>query len=264
MLGADITLFEGTEAWELAIAVEDEDTLEIVRLIREGISVDTREDKFGQSLLIWAAYTGHYNSAKTLLQNGADPSLTDEYNGKSATLVASNYGFFGGKGVNAGYDTSVAMLKLILDYGGSPNQVCKGKHPDNIHTIKTPLMEAVSCCLYKTQLLVERGADVNFGNGFQSVLFSAAHGGKDRELILKYLLIEKDADFKNKYAFTISGDTLRLTDLLRSWVEPLNSEEYRVKMEIVEFLQQNGMNYWETAVPKHLFANYPNEYLDKY
>ena len=265
MLGADIRLFQGTEAWPLAQAVEAEDTTEIVRLIREeGIPVDSKEDRFGQSLLIWATYTNRYTSAKTLLENGADPNLTDDYSGKSATLVSSDYGFFGGEGDNAGYDTSVAMLKLILEHGGDPNQVHKGKHPDNINKIQTPLMVAARCCLHKTQLLVEHGANVNFGNGFQSVLFSAAHGGKDRGLILKYLLIEKEARFKDKYALTIDGDTLRITNLLRSWVEPLDSKDYQVKMEIVEFLKNHGMDYADTKVPKHLFANYSKEYLEKY
>ncbi len=156
------------------------------------------------------------------------------------------------------------MLHLLLEHGGNPNQVCKGKHPDNSHIITTPLMEAVGCCLNKTKLLVEQGADINFGNGFQSVLFSATHGGKDRELILKYLLIEKKADFKTKFALTIDGDTLRITDLLRSWRCPLESEEYQVKMDIVEYLKQNGMDYWKTKVPKHYFGNHSKDYLDKY
>ena len=265
MLGADIRLFEGTEAWTLAKAVEAEDTTEIERLIREeGVPVDSKEDRFGQSLLIWATYTNRYNSAKTLLENGADPNLTDDYSGKSATLVSSEYGFFGGNGDKAGYDTSVAMLRLVLDHGGDPNQVHKGKHPHNINKIETPLMVAAGCCLHKTQLLVEHGADVNFGNGFQSVLFSAAHGGKDRGLILKYLLLDKGADFRNKYAVAMNGDTIRITNLLRSWVEPLDSKDYQVKMQIVEFLKNNGMDYSETKVPKHLFANYSKEYLEKY
>lgn len=265
MLGADIRLFQGTEAWVLAKAVEAEDTTEIGRLIREkDVPVDSKEDRFGQSLLIWAAYTNRYNSVKSLLQNGADPNLTSDYSGTSATLVSSDFAFFGGRRDHAGYDTSTALLKLVLDYGGNPNQVHQGKHPNNINKIQTPLMVAAGCCLYKTQLLVEHGADINFGNGFQSVLFAAAHGGKDRGLILKYLLIERRADFKDKYALTLDGDTLRITDLLRGWAEPLESEEYRVKMEIVDFLKRNGMNYWETRVPKHLFANYSKEYLEKY
>lgn len=265
MLGADIRLFQGTDAWVLAKVVESEDTTEIERLIREeGIPVDSREEKFGQSLLMWSTYTNRYNSAKALLQNGADPNLTDDYSGKSAILVASDYGFFGGEGENAGYDTSTTMLRLVLDHGGNPNQVHQGKHPDNINKIQTPLMVSAGCCLHKTQLLVEHGADVNFGNGFQSVLFSAALGGKDRGLILKYLLVDRRADFKNKYALTMDGDTLRITNLLRGWVEPLDTEDYRVKMEIVEFLKGHGMDYSSTAVPKHLFANYSKEYLEKY
>lgn len=264
MLGADIRLFQGTDAWPLAKAVRDEDTTNITKLIKEGIPVDSRENRFGQTLLIWATNTGHYNSVKALLKNGADPNVGNDYDGESAVVIASNYGFFSGEGDNGGYDTSIAMLRLLLDHGGNPNQVCKGKHPDNIHIIKTPLMEAAGCCLYKTKLLVENGADINFGNGFQSVLFSAAHAGKDRELIVRYLLIDKQADFKSKFELTIDGDTLRITNLLRSWTNDLNSQDYKVKMEIVDYLEKNGMDYWKTKIPKHYYDNYSKEYLEKY
>lgn len=42
----------------------------------------------------------------------------------------------------------------------------------------------------------------------------------------------------------------------------LDSNDYKIK--IVDFLKENGMNYWATEILHHLYHLYPKEYLEKY
>jgi hypothetical protein len=46
--------------------------------------------------------------------------------------------------------------------------------------------------------------------------------------------------------------------------EYLKSNDYKVKMEIVAYLKENGMDYWKTKIPKHLYDQMTPEYRDKY
>ena len=38
---------------------------------------------------------------------------------------------------------------------------------------------------------------------------------------------------------------------LRYWVPALDSEDYRLKMEIVEEFARQGVDYWATEIPEH-------------
>ena len=258
MLGNDIRLFQDTPAWELAQAVEEQDTLKIEKLIiNEKVSIDFQEPKFGNTLLMWAVSKNHYYSASALLINGADPNLPDNYDGETALMNSCSYG--------PDYDTSTRMLNLLLDHGGNPNSIEQGERREGNWTRNTPLIIAAGCCLEKTKILVNAGADINFENeSNESALKSASLGGKDCDKILKYLLIEKEADVSSFYAEDIDGNIQSLSSWLRSWTFPLDSEEYKIKMEIVNFLIAKGDNYWDTSVPKQYYKNYTKEYLEKY
>ena len=60
-------------------------------LISQGANVNA-QTKFDQyTALIFAAYYGHSDVAKILLQNGADVSRTNS-NGYSALILSANYG----------------------------------------------------------------------------------------------------------------------------------------------------------------------------
>ena len=86
---------------------------------------------------------------------------------------------------------------------------------------------------------------------------------KDAAKITRYLLIEKKTDFKNTFLVTINGDTTTFAGLLRNWTFDLNSDDFKIKMEIVNFIKSK-QDYWKTSIPKHYYNNYSKEYLDKY
>ncbi len=68
-----------------------------------------------------------------------------------------------------------------------------------------------------------------------------------------------------------SNEKFYPVDLLRDWVFDLDSEEYKMKMEVVEEFARQGVDYWDTEINKftleHIQKLYPDtweEYIKKY
>ena len=96
--------------------------------------------------------------------------------------------------------------------------------------------------LESVRLLVESGADVNHVTaiGYSSALDNAfLHENLD---ILEYLIFDKKANYNIVFNVTIQGDTLRIANMLRRLVYPLDSKEYLGKMELVHYLEARGID----------------------
>lgn len=253
MLADNINLYSNSKAWELAKAVENQDKVLIKQICKKQLHLlKYQEPRFGQTLLEWAVYTNRYQAAKALADAGADPNQ-QSYNGTSAFIHAADNN-----------ETS-DYVKLLLQYGGDPNAIAQPKTGavENVQQLKTPLIAAAGSNLESVKLLVEAGADINYSNEqYQSALYEAYTF--NRIDVIRYLIIEKGADFKRPLMQTIKGESLYLTDLLRNMTFKLESDSYKIKMEVVEYLKEQGMNYWETPIPKHLYNVHPKEYLEKY
>ena len=248
LYGNDIRLFKG-ESWELAQAVKQQNVRKIKQLVSQGkVNVNFQEPRFGKTLLIWAVLTDRYKSAHALLESGADPNIKDTYSGTSALMEAADK------------EDSSEFVRLLLKYGADPNIDAEAKEPNRI---ATPLIAASKKRLESVKLLVEAGADINYVNRHGGSALDAAFL-RDKVEIVVYLLMEKGADFDRVFTIRIDGSEVRIADLLRYWVFPLDSDDYRNKMQIVAFLKERGVDYWKAPVPKHYYQNYPKEYLEKY
>lgn len=253
MLGNDVNLYEGTKSWSLAKAVDAEDTVKIRSICEKDKTLLLfQEPRFGQTLLEWAVYTNHYPSAKILVELGADPNK-QSYDGTSAFIHACNK------------DETSDYAKLLIKYGADVNSVAK---PDTtkagcVQQLKAPLVAAAQSNIEIVKILVEAGADINYiGEQWQSALHYACN--LDRIDIIKYLVIEKKADISRPLFVKLNGDSLYLHHLLRELRFPLDSKEYQTKMEVVAYLKERGMNYWETKIPEQFYELYNKEYLEKY
>lgn len=221
LLGYDIRLFKGGPAGELAQAVKSDDTLQITKILDKDKSlVNYREPKFGQLLLLWAVWTGHLASSKALLKYGADPNLPDSNDGNAPISYAANN------------DKTSEFLKLLLDHNANPNLVTKN---DSTNIMCTPLIAASANRLESVKLLVDAGAKINYtAKNFRSPLQSALKSNKPDIVIY---LLEKGAAFDKPLGKTIKGEDIMITNLLRTWTFPLNSQEHQRKMEIVGFIK---------------------------
>ena len=153
-------------------------------------------------------------------------------------------------------------VQLLLAHGGNPN--LESLPPDRSNTPSTPLIKASATRLESVRLLVESGADVNHVTaiGYSSALDNAfIHENLD---ILEYLIFDKKANYNIVFNVTIQGDTLRIANMLRRLVYPLDSKEYLGKMELVHYLEARGIDCHNAPVPKHYYQSYSKEYLDQY
>jgi len=241
------------------LALAKEDTTIIEKFIRTNSGlVKARESSLGRTFLHWCVKNNKVGSAKKLLEFGSDPNLQDFYDGTSPLMLASGYG--------KNFDTSSQMLKLLLRFGGNPNSIQLVKRRENTTTRKTPLIIAAGCCLNKTKILVDAGALINFKNEFQeSPLESALMSGSDAAIVTKYLVIEKKARFLDTIRILPQGNVLTILDYLRNWTFPLNSNDYKIKKEIISFLNDSyNLNYRNSKIPRQLIGKYEQDYLDKY
>lgn len=165
--------FNSTAVEKLSQYVKDNDTLSIVRFLKDNssISIDTKDRYFGSSLLMWAIYNGKYEAFHCLLNHGANPDFESDYRHETPLYFASQY-------INEDYEPDARYCKELLEHGADPN-----KH--------NPLEEAVTTNLEYTKLLIEYGADYNKKIGGESYANMAIIQCKDD--IAEFLIIDKKA-----------------------------------------------------------------------
>jgi ankyrin repeat protein len=260
MLGNDYDLFRNTPIADLAQAVGDQDSSKIEQLSKKlSDNINYQEPKFGQTLLIVSTQNENLLACKILLKNGANPNTHDSYDGTSAVIQISGT-----------YDSqnSEEILQLLLSYGANPNDVEVGDRREGNYQRNSPLLSAAGRSLKKVKILVAAGADINYVNEF-------GESALERALVLDKLdivlyLIEGGANL-NILMSKNDGKDFYISDKLRLKTYFLDSDEYRVKMKIVEILELRGLPYRSLPVPDFAIAQakkmYPSsweEYLRKY
>ncbi len=260
MNGYDFRLFKGTPAWDLAKAVQNGDTIKIVNIItRNKALLESREPKFGLTVLSMAVKTLKFESVKTLVLLGADPNSTDTYDGSSPITEAANIDFLG----HDTYGSDPRYLKILLEHGGNPN--LEGNGADR----STPTPLVVACKIDQldyVKILINAGANINALDKYGSSPLESACMGAEiyRKPEVVVFLIEKGADYKRHFSTGINGGSYFIIDAMRRWRFDLGSEEYKKKMQLVDFLKQNGMDYRKTKIPWGYEKNHSKEYLEKY
>ncbi|MCH4897160.1 ankyrin repeat domain-containing protein [Marinilabiliaceae bacterium JC040] len=258
LLARDYRLYQNTPAWEFAKAVEDSniDLMDKI-LAKEPYLIDYREPQYGGTLLMLTVLSQNYKSFKYLINKGANIHLYHKRLNQSAIIFSCLF------------STDIKFLKYLVEHGANINDIGVDDSP----IVRTPLMIA---CMYErfdiVKYLVEKGVDVNYLNPYrQSALSSACCVVRDRYNIVLYLL-KHGADY-NKSIFYLEDERryVYILEYLRREVQPLNTNAYKEKMEIVSFLKTKGLDYASEPIPsyiqKQIKKEYPNtwkEYMEKY
>lgn len=131
--------------------------------------------------------------------------------------------------------------------------------------------------LEKVKILVEAGADVN--QSTPDTYPGAIKSALDCEnMDIALYLLKHGADYTRKYPHIerIDGEKIYYVEKdilfkLRQCILPLNSEQYKYKLKIIDFLQKRGLNYWDSEIPDYILEKiktiYPKdweEYIKKY
>jgi len=275
----DIEIFQGTPAWDVATAVDNDDAVKIKALLeRDTMLVNYQEPVYGLTLLIRAIGTEKYQSAKQLLESGANPNITTK-TGTSALFEATSYSW---NDTKANGDPK--FVKLLLNNGANPNQnycspAIKGQ-TDPIDCGTSPLMHSVSRGVEKTKLLVEFGADINYKTKLGTTASIFALMNKDVNSAY-FLITEKKASVSDPYYYySLTNDTIIEKDkphypvgLLLDWVYEIGSKEHIKKMAIVKEFHRQGIDYSKAKehignlIIRRIKKLHPNdwqEYLEKY
>jgi hypothetical protein len=257
LYNTDPALFYGTPVYEAAVAISNKDSEKLNEFFKDKDKslVDFQEKGGLQPLNVFAIEHEDFNSLKVLTELGADPNIQSK-RGVSAMLLAAN--------VTQRYDDN-RYLKYLIGNGGDVNAKTKAlKQYD-----KTPLIAAAHYKLENVKLLIEAGADphyVYYGDkGYKdSALHTALQNSKID--IVNYLIFEQGVDYNIIYEppFKKGMEAWTIARSLRNMLFPLDSEEYKQKMKLVNYLKEQGIDYWKTKIPKVYYSNYDSAYLSKY
>lgn len=260
LLGNDYRLFQNTSAWELAKAVEDQDTVKIEEILNnKKINIDFQETKFGSTLLMLSIINNQYQSAKILLEMGANPNVADSYRGETAV-------------VNAASNDDPQYLELVLKYKGNPNAVENAPFKEDDQIRQTALLAAINLLdpnsFKKVKLLVEAGADINYckkSPGVITKLPLAEAITADKMDVVLYLL-QNGADYKNVIYTRIDNEQVFILEALRQCIIDLKSEQYKSKLEVIKFLKEKGLDYSKEPIPDYILEKikkkYPKDWQD--
>lgn len=259
-LGNNYRLFEKTPVWELAKAVEDEDTTKIGEILNnKKIDINFQEPKFGGTLLSLSIMNSQYQSAKTLLELGANPNVADSYRGETAVI-------------NAASNDDPQYLELVLKYKGNPNAVENAPFKEDDQVRQTALLAAINLLdpnsLIKVKLLVEAGADINYCKKSLGVItkLPLAEAITARKMDVALYLLQNGADFNLSLYKTIDEKDVFILEALRKCIIDLKSEQYKSKLEVIKFLKEKGLDYNKEPIPDYILAKikqkYPNEWED--
>jgi ankyrin repeat protein len=153
----DFDVFKNTPVQKLSIAVENQDIQEIQKILNtKKINVDYQESRYGQTLLMLAAYHGLEKSVKELLKNGANPDLLDKEGVDNAFFISCEKNL---------YRCNTNIVKLMLANGAEINRIRKigdKSSSTDSYVRTTPLMiAAADNCIETVRLLVQSGAKID-------------------------------------------------------------------------------------------------------
>jgi len=255
----------GSPAEELVKAVISQNETKIKAILTEDIKLAYYMPNYGRnSPLCIAVELDKYKSVKTILEMGVSPDSVDIYGKSPFTLACMK-------------ENSV-MLKLILGYSPNINKVYFNYKGEKV---RTPIYSAVEGCVENVKILIEKGADTSYKLDDLTLLGAALCNEKIRKTkyhkieIVHYLLLKLRVDFEE---YKTRGRCLpsasdahrglppKILFNFRHLDYPLDSREYQLKMECVEYLKQHGLDYWKEPIPniiKHIYKDNP-DYLKEY
>lgn len=273
LTGSDYRLFQNTPAWDLAKAVQDEDEKKINEIVSKAPKlVNYQEPKYGNTLLMLTITNQQIKPFRYLLEKRADVNIYNTFDGTSAIIEACGSKYY-----------DIQFVEILIKNGANVNDIETGERKKGNSTRATPLIEASKSGLMDlVKFLVSKGAHINYQNEFGQSAFSESIMQKRYEI--SYYLLENGADYERPifyrpdYSIPLEkqdpndkGKPMYLVDVLREAFLDFDTDEYKYKMKIVDFLKSKGIDYRAIPIPdyvkKKAQEEYPNnwkEYLDKY
>lgn len=267
--------FKGTQTYELAKAVMNQNESKIKKICTSNPeAMYGCDEELNYTVLHFAILYKKFKSAKALLEAGMSPDVQSATSGETPLYLAS-----------AG-SIDFKFFKLLIDYGANPEIGTKYLENHVFTTGGTPLMKlptmyvpAKKNNMAKAKYLIEvAGADVNTTDADGNTAAIEALIIKDLEMA-SYFICDLKADvtkpyYTPKYIVMENNEILihyPVSILKDMWLYPLDSDEYKIKMKIVEEFERQGVDYSSAPTRedtlkqiKKLYPDTWEEYLKKY
>ena len=277
--------FKGTNAEDLAYAVNEGDTIEIERILSESPELlDSRDSVYEMTLLMHTIW--NQTRVKYPLRFIVDAPYSSSWESNREQL--KSFRFLLNKGANVNYQTkkgwtplilasmkkygNIEIVKLLIERGAEVNAEAEDPGYSHDRGRFTPLMFAVHINREDiAELLLNNGANIDYVNKVgKTALGAAIHTNSYYEYHMAMFLLIHGADYTKPYS--ISGyNQITLVRDLRERMYELDSDEHKQKMEIVDYLREKGIDYKKVPIPekvvKYAKRKYPDswqEYLDNY
>lgn len=256
--GRDVRIFESSPVWEHALAIRDNNFTRLSDLLLSTPKaiLNYKEPYYGQTLLNWSVYRESNNAALILINSGADVNI--KANDSTSPIINA-----------ADIPNNSEILIELVAKGADLNDIANIEEPQRK---RTPIIAAAYTDLENVKTLIRLGANPNYihrtkrgnigGENIQSALISAFRA--NRIDIIKYLIIDVGVEYNYHFNTDINGKELFILYYLRDMTFEINTPEYNDKMSVVEFLLDNGLNYWEEPIPNRIKKKYDEDYLKKY
>lgn len=267
----DYRKFENTPIAEFAEYVESGDTVKIIEYLKrypkmvdyqepyDNLSllmmtiINQRKAKFPYSIICDNENCGislnesQCASFHILLNYGASVN-TVAADGDTPLMIACGCDYY-----------DISFVRELIAHGADVNYNLPMKYSNRVGN-STPLQNAIRCHrLDFVKLLVENSADVNYMDQYGNTPLGMSL--RDNNYAMTLYLLKNGGDYtvpiveKSIHTGDLQ-DTCRLTlvEELRYRVHPLESMEYRQKMQIVSFLRNKGFDYRKIPIPEEIKA----------
>ena len=266
LTGHDYRIFQSTEVWEFAKAIEDQDIELIEELFKSNnIDINTTDPKYGNTLLMMTLINNQFESFKSLIKFGADVNIHNSFDSTSAIHFACD---------NLPIGTDLEYIKILLEKGADVNDI------SNLRYANTPLLQACrkiysqNSDLETVKYLVSKGADINYTSESDNI-FALKVSITFKNYDIALFLIENGADYNRPFYLKdgiIRKENDYIMDVLAYSFVELESQDYLDKMSLINYLEEKGLQYnrleiidkWNLIRLKRLYPETWEEYLKVY
>ena len=220
------------------------------------ISKSYSEKKY--SVLHYACDNGKIQAAEKLLQCGYNPNAVDEQDQTPLYSVFNPYT------LNSNFNLS-AICKLLIDYKADVNFQKTKKIVDEFGNDYTPFMNALKSGQVELARIMysEGNADVNLKTetGMTAVISSLLSHNLNSAV---FVISECKADATVVIVNEDSKEEVDVPYLLRKKILPIDSAQYKMKLEIIDELTKQGIDYYSARVPEEAKILLSKLYPDKW
>lgn len=228
LLGADYRLFQGTPAWELAKAVQDDNVDRIDEEIKKNPQIiDYQEHKYGKTLLHLSSYNDNYKAFKELLKLGANPNIADSSHCTTPLIEVAQ-----------SFDDKLKYAEELIKYKADVNYVECNDGKEQQKTNNTALIASSGRNnLEMVKLLVKNGANINYTNPNDEDALSLATLSKNYDIV--FYLLQQGADCR-KILYTKGGAVNPKGIYMKDWIESEADHSAKEYSQIKELLKKKG------------------------